>query len=178
MPWLEFVLLAAALLLVAGLTVGMALLKGAVRRNNRVRTPEEQVFGSGERGALLLYQPSNHGSNAPLAQALAEAVAEAGYTVTVNYPTEQLPYNPEDYDLLIFGAAVYMGQVAEPLKKYLATHPFGGKQVIFFVTGRLSERAETDELAALAARGNRVASIKLSPSETGRLLDFVRERIE
>ena len=177
MPLIATILMILAVLLVSGLIAAMALLKGAVRKRDRVRSPEERTFGAGERGALLLYQPSNHGSNAPLTQALAEEVAALGYTVTVNYPSEQLPYNPEDYDLLIFGTNVYMGEVADPLKKYIAAHPFAGKRVLLYVTGQLTEHAELDALAALVPPGNEVAGVKLRAQEREKLLEFARDFI-
>ncbi len=174
MPLIATILMILAVLAVSGLIAAMALLKGAVRKRDRVRSPEERTYGAGERAALLLYQPSNHGGNVPLTQALAEQVAALGYTVTVNYPSEQLPYNPEDYDLLIFGTNVYMGEVAEPVKKYLSAHPFADKRVLLYVTGKLAERPELDALAALVPPGNEVAGVKLRAQEPEKLLDFAR----
>ena len=71
-------------------------------RDSRRRWAEKRV-GQGARKALLLYQPSNARRNVPQAEALAARLAEMGYAVTVNHPSEDLPYAPGDYDLLVFG---------------------------------------------------------------------------
>ena len=55
------------------------------------RRPAEKRLGQGARKALLLYQPSNGRRNVPQAEALAARLAEMGYAVTVNHPSEDCP---------------------------------------------------------------------------------------
>lgn len=171
------IILAVVILLVIALVSVMIFFKVAVRSRDMVRKPIEQAYGTGERRALVLFQPSNHGGNVPITLAMAEALVEEGYTVTVNYPSELVPYDLEDYDALLFGTNVYVGETAQPLKKYLTSHKFSGKKVVLFVTGRLTEQPELETLKKLVPDGNEVHAIKVRPTEQQRLIDFVKESL-
>ena len=101
--------------LIAGLLAGLAvlLLYRVLNQRDQVHKPHETIYGVGFKRALLIYQPSNRGGNRLAAQILAEALAQAGYTVTVNHPSRRLEYDPMGYDLLIFGGAAY-GRAGPP----------------------------------------------------------------
>ncbi len=141
------------------------------------RKPEEKIVGNGGKKALLLYQPSNGRHNVPLAMALAELAAQRGYTVTVNYPSEQLEYDPAEYDLLLYGGSVYMGETSKALRNYIQAHPVTGKDILLFLTGLRPESPEGEALKLLLPDANRVNAIKVSVKETERLLDFGRLHI-
>lgn len=172
------ILLVVAILLIILLVTVMILFKVTVRSRDTVKKPNERVYGTGERLALVLYQPSNHGSNIKPTLAMAQALAEEGYTVTVNYPSELLPYRVEDYDALIFGTNVYLGETAQPLKKYLCAHPFTGKKVVLYLTGSASEAPELEPLQKLIPGGNEIHTIKVRASEQQRLADFVKDALK
>ena len=142
------------------------------RRRDLVRRPVEKQVGYGPRKALLIYQPSNRGKNHAIAWALARALARSGLTVTLNYPSPVLTYAPEEYDLLIFGGSVYMGTVGRPLKDYLSSLRFRGKQVLLFVVGDLERSPELAGLRLCVPEGNRIRSIKIRPSEEKKLCQF------
>ena len=144
-------------------------------RDSRRRWAEKRV-GQGERKALLLYQPSNARRNVPQAEALAARLAEKGYAVTVNHPSEDLPYAPGDYDLLVFGTPVYLGETARPLRRYLETHPFTGKRVLLYVDGLDLEHApELEPLKELVPPGNELHAVKVAPRDRAGLLAFAAE---
>lgn len=144
-------------------------------RDSRRQWAEKQL-GQGNRKALLLYQPSNAKRNVPQAEALAARLAEMGYAVTVNCPSEDLPYSPGDYDLLVFGSPVYLGEVARPLRRYLETHPFTGKRVLLYVDGLDLEHApELETLKGLVPAGNELHAIKVPPRDQEKLLAFASE---
>ena len=166
-PWLIclLVLLGGGLLL-AGIFYWTA------RRRDLVRRPVEKRVGYGARGALLIYQPSNRGKNHAIAWALARTLARTGYTVTLNYPSPVLNYDPQDYDLFIFGGSAYMGEVGRPLKGYLSSLHFQGKQVLLFVVGDLERAPELAGLRLCVPEGNRIRSIKIRPSEEKKLCQF------
>ena len=175
MVW--YILLGLLGLLLAAFVVAMVFFKLTAGRRDGWRKPEEQVYGDGGKRALFLYQPSNGGHNQAQAQALAGFLAGQGYSVTVNYPSPQLDYDPGAYDLLVFSSPVYIGETAKPLREYLASHPFTGKQVLLYLNGSLGESPELAALKKLVPEGNRVEGIKVKCDETGRLLDFVREQL-
>ena len=140
------------------------------------RRPAEKRLGQGARKALLLYQPSNGRRNVPQAEALAARLAEMGYAVTVNHPSEDLPYAPGDYDLLVFGTPVYMGETARPLRRYLETHPFTGKRVLLYVDGLdLGRAPELEALKELVHAGNELYAVKVAPRDREGLLAFAAE---
>lgn len=160
-----------ALMLVCGV-VAMIFFKLTIGKRDSWKSPEEQSFGSGEKRALFLYQPSNGKHNVPSAHALAEQVARRGYAVTVNYPSEQLTYDPADYDLLIYGTAVYMGETSKALRNYIQAHPVTGKDVLLFVTGMDTKAPELEALKLLLPDDNRIFGVKVTTKETQKLLDF------
>lgn len=156
----------------------MVFFKLSIGKRDSWRSPDEKTVGAGERKALLLYQPSNGRHNLPLVKALAEQVAARGYTVTVNYPSEQLTYDPAQYDLLIFGSAVYMGETSKALRNYVQAHPVTGKQVLLFVTGMSEKAPELEALKLLLPDENLVSGIKVSVKEQEKLLDFAKIHIQ
>lgn len=172
-----YILLGVLGLLAVAFVALLIFVKLTVGRRDGWRKSEEQTYGEGEKKALFLYQPSNGGHNVSQAQAMAGFLAGQGYTVTVNYPSPQLEYDPAEYDLLVFGSPVYMGDTAKPLRDYLAGHPFTGKRVLLYVNGSLAEHPELAALEQLAGEGNRVSGVKVKCTETGRLLEFARAEL-
>lgn len=96
-------------------------------------------------------------------------LARAGHTVTVNYPSPVLQYDPMEYDLLIFGGSAYMGEVGRPLKNYLSSLRFSGKKVLLFVVGELERAPEMAGLRLCVPAGNQVRSIKIRPGQEKQL---------
>lgn len=166
-PWLIF-----SLALLAGGLVLTAVFYWTARRRDLVRRPVEKQVGYGARKALLIYQPSNRGRNHAAAWALARALAKAGHTVTLNYPSPVLSYDPQGYDLLIFGGSAYIGSVGRPLKDYLSSLCFQDKQVLLFVVGDLERAPELAALRLCVPEGNRIRSIKIRPGEEKKLCQF------
>ncbi len=166
-----------ALFLLMGV-IAMVFFKLTMGKRDSWRKPEETIYGTGAKKALLLYQPSNGKHNVPLAKALAEDLAGRGYTVTANYPSEQLTYDPADYDLILYGSPVYMGETSKALRNYIQSHPVTGKDVLLFVTGMQTEQSpELEALKLLFPDENHISTIKLSTKETQKLLDYARMQL-
>lgn len=165
--WLIFLAVLGAL--IGGLVL---LFYTTARKRDLIRRPREEQYGDGARKALLIYQPSNRGRGTPVAQGLARTLAQQGHRVTVNFPSPVLDYDPRDYDLLIFGGSVYMGEVGRPLKDYLSRLRFKGKQVLLYVVGDMEKAPELAGLRVCVPGGNRVRSIKIKPGEGGVLNEF------
>lgn len=142
------------------------------RRRDLVRRPVEHQVGFGFKKALLIYQPSNRGKNHAIAWGLARALAQAGHTVTVNFPSPVLQYDPGEYDLLVFGGSAYLGELGRPLKDYLSALRFRGKKVLLFVVGDLERAPELAGLLLCVPAGNQVRSIKIRPGEGRKLNQF------
>lgn len=156
---------------------GVALLiffKITVGRRDSWRMPDEKIIGTGAKRALLVYQPSNGGRSVPQALALAKYVAEQGYTVTVNHPSQRLCYAPGEYDLILYGTPTYLGEGSKALRDYIQGHPVQGKRIFFFVTGALGEAPELEALKSLLPEGNEVHGVKIRAEETNRLLSAAK----
>lgn len=173
-----YILLGILLVMLLCGVAAMIFFKLTIGRRDSWRSPDEQTVGSGERKALLLYQPSNGRHNVPMAEALARQVADRGYTVTVNHPSEQLTYDPAEYDLLLYGTPVYMGETSKALRNYVQAHPVTGKQIILFVTGMQEKAPELEALKLLLPDENLVSGIKVGAKETEKLLDFAKIHIQ
>lgn len=173
-----YILLGILLLMLLCGVAAMVFFKLSIGKRDSWRSPDEKIIGSGEKRALLLYQPSNGKHNLPLAKALAELVAERGYTVTVNYPSEQLTYDPKEYDLLVYGSAVYMGETSKALRNYIQAHPVTGKQVLLFVTGMSDKAPELEALKLLLPDENLISGIKVLFKEPEKLLNFAKIQIQ
>lgn len=166
-----------ALFVLCGIAA-MIFFKFTLGKRDSWRSPDEKKVGSGEKMALLLYQPSNGKHNIALARSLAELVAARGYSVTVNYPSGQLTYDPAQYDLLLYGSPVYIGETSKALRNYIQSHPVTGKQILLFVTGMEKKAPELEALKLLLPDDNQIYSIKVAPSESEKLLDFAKIHIK
>lgn len=173
-----YILLGILLVMLLCGVAAMVFFKLSIGKRDSWRSPDEKIVGSGEKRALLLYQPSNGKHNLPLAKALAELLAQRGYTVTVNYPSEQLTYDPAQYDLLVYGSPVYMGETSKALRNYIQAHPVTEKQVLLFVTGMSEKGPELEALKLLLPDENRIYGVKVSVKERSKLLDFAKIHVE
>jgi menaquinone-dependent protoporphyrinogen oxidase len=75
---------------------------------------------------VLVVVASKHGATAGIAAGLARALAdsEAGRAAglaAVSIPVEQMP-DPEPYDAVVLGSAIYVGRWLEPARHYAAEH--------------------------------------------------------
>ena len=147
--------------------------------NTKELSPNEKILnGNADKKALVLYQKSKHDTATNITMALAEELNENGYTVVINHPSSELNYNVEDYDLLVFGSAVYMGTVSEPLQKYIDNAPLEGKDVVVYsVGGSLDEKQELELLKDKASRAKSVKGIKVSKGQEDVMKSFIKKCI-
>ena len=164
-PWLI-----AVLLLAAGGAALAASFYWTVRRRDLTRRPEERQVGFGFKKTLLIYQPSNRGRINAIAWELARSLAKAGHTVTLNVPSPVLSYDPEEYDLLVFGGSAYLGAVGRPLKidrEKEAVYRRAEKEVNALVSMyKTSFRAEPEDYLAMAALGLAVNNVEMELSRS------------
>jgi menaquinone-dependent protoporphyrinogen oxidase len=75
---------------------------------------------------VLIVVASKHGATAEIAAGLARALVDsdsgrAAGLSAVSLPAEQLP-DPEPYDAVVLGSAVYVGRWLEPARQYATAH--------------------------------------------------------
>lgn len=166
-------------ILVVLFIVAMLFFKSYLNINTKELSPMEKILnGNTDKKALVLYQKSKHDSATNITMALAEELNESGYTVVINNPSSRLNYNVDDYDLLVFGSAVYMGTVSEPLQKYMDNASLEGKDVIVYsVGGSLDEKQELELLKDKASRAKSVKGIKVSKGQEDVIRSFTKKCI-
>lgn len=157
----------------------------------RPQKSDEKVFFEGHRvsqeaqaeilsapKALLLYQDSRHGTFGKIAEAAAETISAKGYEVVVNHPSNQLEYDPMEYDLLAFGSPAYLGQVSGLLADFIKNNPFTHKTVFIFSAGITPEdKRELERVVDTVPKRNHVVSVKVYKGAEKELRAFLEREI-
>ena len=151
-----------------------------LRKNSKERKPKEEIYnGEGEKNALVIYQPSPHGTVDSMAKAAALALQDMGYTVVTNYPGKSLNYDVSRYDVLAFGSAVYIGTVSEVLVDYIKSLHFEGKKVFLFAVGiNVKEKKELGIMEKWIGKGNFISKVKVEKGEEQLIDQIVREQLK
>lgn len=146
---------------------------------NKNHNSQEIIIGTGKKQALLIYQPSNGDTTKNIGQEIAEKLAQDGYTVTINMPSEKTNYNINNYDLLVFGSPVYFGKFSTPLKNFMTNEKIENKNTIIFITGKFTkEHKEELEMKALLDPSNNIYTIKTNQEEVKELHKFMESVFE
>ena len=69
---------------------------------------------------ILVVWASRHGATEEVAHTIAEELTAAGHTVTSVAATDAP--NPDAYDAVVLGSAVYMAQWEDSMRRYVNTH--------------------------------------------------------
>ncbi len=152
-------------------------LKSFLFLNNKSNSPEEVILpGSKKKKALIIYQLSKHNTSKNAAMVISQELNKLGYSVTMNHPSNNLTYNLEDYELLVFGSAAYMGSPSKALLDYIKDNLFLHKKVLIYVTGLVpDDQRELEEIKEIIPKGNEIASIKISKNEEEKLKNFIKK---
>ncbi|WP_343209745.1 hypothetical protein [Anaerolentibacter hominis] len=162
-------------MIIAGMMLFFRHFLRLLQRKNR---SEERRLEGGSRQALILWHPSGHNSMRRVTDLAAKKLQEKGYTVTVNYVSDQLNYQPEEYDLLMFGTPVYMGQTSLPLQNYLKGHSFAGKQVVIYVCGMdTSKTDELDVLKEMVSPGSEATAVKVEKAHPEKIEEILEKAL-
>ena len=118
---------------------------------------------------VLVCAASKYGATSEIAQAVADVLAERGCTVTVLPPGKVSAV--EEFDAVVLGSAVYMGQWLKPARALAerAAGALAARPVWLFSSGPIGEPAKpaddpvdvTKILAATAPRDHQVFAGKL-----------------
>ena len=95
--------------MVAGVSVMWLLF---FRINTVEQKSEESVWASkGTGNALILYQKSRFSLTQDTVICMAEGLQKEGYSVVANHPRHDVPYEIQDFDLVVLCSPVYGGTV-------------------------------------------------------------------
>ena len=154
-----FVILIIAIILFALFSLIILAMILLSKPNRKINEPDEKILKSEEsKNALVIFQPSAHNTSKLVSYKLAKFLHQKGYSVTINYPSNELEYNMDDYDLICFGTPSYMGNPSSVLKKYISSQHFKNKKIFLYSVGEVSE--ETKELDTLKELFNSSNNIK------------------
>jgi flavodoxin len=135
---------------------------------------DEVILKGEEKQALVIYQPSKHDTAKNLSMALGEELQKQGYTVTINFPSEDLTYDIDDYDIIAYGSPVYASNVSPILEDYITSLNMKDKKVIVYAVGMLTdETVELDNMISWISKDNTISAIKISKGEEDVASKFV-----
>ncbi|MDQ0359842.1 flavodoxin family protein [Breznakia pachnodae] len=135
---------------------------------------DEVILKGGDKQALIIYQPSKHDTAKNLSMALGEELQDQGYTVTINFPSEDLTYDIDDYDIIAYGSPVYASNVSPVLEDYITSLNMKDKKVIVYAVGMLTdETVELDNMISWISKDNAISAIKISKGEEDIASKFV-----
>ncbi len=145
--------------------------------NTQELQPNEVVLkGNDNKKALVLYQKSKHSTATNITMALAQELNRNGYTVVINHPSPKLTYKTEDFEVLAFGSAVYMGSVSKPLQEYMGKASLKGKNVLVYAVGSATEvTTEVDMLKEKSVGADIIDGIKVKKGEEDKMRAFVKK---
>lgn len=179
MKIVKIVLIGIGILIVVLIVTAMIVFSIVNKANNKVYEPKEVVYkGHLDKKALILYQPSKGDTTENITKVVAKELNALGYIVVVNYPSENLTYNLNDYDVIAFGSPVYMGQTSKPLSQYIKDNKFTEKKVLIYLTGSsIEEMAELNKVEENLQKGNNVYKIKVSKDQEEKIKEFVTSSV-
>ncbi len=149
-------------------------LKNGLKVLRITHKPNEIKVGNGKKSALIIYQPTKHDTATKLTKAVADCLAENGYTVTINYPSNEINYILSEYDLIIFGSGVYLGNFSPVLSDYILRNRFRNKKVLIYTVGlKTDDLTDLNELRVMLDDANEVHGIKVSKGQEDKLKEFV-----
>ena len=153
-------------------------LKNGLKALRITHKPNEIKVGNGQKSALLIYQPTNHMSVTKLTKVLADCLANNGYAVTINYPSNETNYILSEYDLIIFGSGVDLGSLSPVLSDYIWRNKFKNKKVLIYTIGlKTDDLTDLNELKVMLDDANEVHGIKVNKWQEDKLKEFVVKAI-
>ena len=139
----------------------------------------EILLKGGEKQALLIYEPSKSKLSESVALKAADAIKNNGYTVTINYPSDELNYDLEKYDVIVFGSPVYAGKTSSVLKDYMSSNIIENKKILLYSIGKFEDKKdELNDLKACISSNNIIEAEKYTENSEKLFLDFIKKHTE
>lgn len=115
--------------------------------------------------ALVVYQPSRTVFSEEVATDIAKGLNDTGYHVVVTTPNDKLTKDLSQYQVVVFGTPIYMGQCSSSLKTYInSIENFGDAKLYFYSIGMLESAPEFKEMEEILQGKNMVDISKISKS--------------
>ncbi len=155
----------------------------AMQKNSLPRDDGQEILdpkGVDDGLALLVYQPSKSGHIDSHARLIAEELYKNGYKVVMDRPSIDLSSNVNEYDIIILGSNVYVGQLSSSLIDYATNlSSLKNKTLGLFSNGKLNSTTEFTEIEQLVKGNPRIVTTKFvagsQATDEERVRDFVRD---
>lgn len=158
--------------------IAVAIIYSTVTSINKVYPSEELVFNGGDKKALLIYEPSRSSLSKDVALKTAEIMQKNGYTVTMNCPSNELNYDLQKYDFIVFGSPVYAGHVSPVIEDYMNNNKVENKKILLYSVGKFTDNTnELEKLKACVSQNNNIEVEKYTESTEEAFLNSVKECI-
>ncbi len=135
-----------------------------IKRNGIPRDDGQEVLdpkGVDDGMALVIYQPSKSRHVDEQARLIAQELYNNGYKVILDHPSIDLSNQVGEYDVIVLGSNVYVGQLSDLILDYAAILPdLTNKTLGLFSNGRLDATTEFDEVGRLVKGSPRVVTTK------------------
>lgn len=154
-----------------------------VKRNSVPRDDGQDILdpkGTDDGLALIIYQPSKTGHIDHIARLIAEELYGNSYKVVMDRPSIDLSSNVNEYDIIILGSNVYVGQMSGAIIDFVANLSIlKNKTLGLFSNGKLETTTEFSEIEK-AVKGNpRIVTAKFTAGSVAtdeeRVRDFVND---
>lgn len=143
---------------------------------NQEHPPDEMILGEGKKQALIIFQPSNNETTKNVTIELAQELVEQEYRVTINYPSKELTYDLNSFDLIAFGTPVYMGKISLQLESYISNQSIENKSILLFATGmNLDQLGELKQMAAWFDNSNQIDALKVGKADPALINWFFKQ---
>lgn len=154
-----------------------------IQQNSLPRDDGQEILdpkGIDDGTALLVYQPSKSGHIDNSARLIAEELYKNGYKVVIDRPSIDLSSNVNEYDIVILGSNVYVGQLSSLIVDYAASlSSLKNKTLGLFSNGKLDNTIEFTEIEQLVKGKPRIVTTKFvagsRATDEERVRDFVKE---
>lgn len=167
------VILSVILCFIICIGVGLYLSVSSVNSIEKVYPSREITIGKGEKKALLIYEPSKSKLSENVSLKVTDIMQNNGYSVTINYPSDELEYDLNDYDTIVFASPVYAHKISPVLEKYIKDNPIENKKIILYTLGKLENKSDLDKLKECVSKNNTIYAEKYTDSTEDSFYDFI-----
>lgn len=150
--------------LVFSLFAGRAVRQNSIPRDNGQIILDPKGLDDGL--ALVIYQPSNSGKIDDWARLIAGVLYKAGYKVVLDQPSLDLSTQISEYDLIVLGSSVQVGQMSAAILDYAYNLPgLRNKTLGLFSNSQSKNTSEFDEIAGIVKGKPRLVTAKFDEND-------------
>lgn len=148
------------------------------RKLNTMYESKEEVFSGEKRTALLLFQPFEplKEENEKIKNFVLDFFKEHNYNIKANYPTNEIKYNAEEFDVIVLIAYEYRNNIGKPMIDFIEESAFIEKNILLITIGKnLNNTSLLDKLKNDIDSSNNLFTLKTTTNDTNDLNDLLNK---